>query len=260
MLNGRGTSVAAARRTTPSQSRQHRHPLPPPCIWEEQGMPLLPGAMIHCCDLPRRGSSSLEVKDGASPTPPLETTESPIELPSSPLQAVLTSEVGAALLLGVVARRESEVTGWSRWSNGGEHSAEAVRYLATEGVAASRKGEIAVEPLLHWHGYASCSAPQACQGNLQGVRPNRAGMSRLGGAFQTLRDEREAKREEHNTLRNNHSCLQHEYQALAERCKKQEEEHALAIQHTTQNAIRDWRAHGRAHKRLAGGLGLLPVY
>nr|GMD06140.1 hypothetical protein Iba_chr06bCG13130 [Ipomoea batatas] len=52
----------------------------------------------------------------------------------------------------------------------------------------------------------------------------------------------------------------HEYQALAERCKKQEEEHALAIQHTAQNAIRDWRAHGRAHKRLAGGLGLLPVY
>nr|GMC94546.1 hypothetical protein Iba_chr05cCG0020 [Ipomoea batatas] len=113
-------------------------------------------------------------------------------------------------------------------------------------------------PLLN--GYASCSAPQACQGNPQGVHPNRASMSRLGGAFQTLRDEREAKREEHNTLRNNHSCLQHEYQALAERCKKQEEEHALAIQHTAQNAIWDWRAHGRAHRRLAGGLGLLPVY
>nr|GMD08083.1 hypothetical protein Iba_chr06cCG13320 [Ipomoea batatas] len=90
-------------------------------------------------------------------------------------------------------------------------------------------------------GYASCSAPQACQGNPQGVHPNRASMSRLGGAFQTLRDEREAKREEHNTLRNNHSCIQHEYQALEERCKKQEEEHALAIQHTAQNAIWDWQ-------------------
>nr|GLL49686.1 hypothetical protein Itr_chr15CG13080 [Ipomoea trifida] len=85
------------------------------------------------------GSSSLEVKDGASPTPPLETTESPIELPSSPLQAVLTSEVGAALLLGVVARRESEVTGWSRWSNEGEHSAEAVRYPATSRIGEARR-------------------------------------------------------------------------------------------------------------------------